>query len=219
MQVLIIGGGKTGSHLASLLLQSDIQVRLVEIRPEVLAKLHRDLPTENVVAGDGTRQEVLEAAGIQQAQVVATVTGEDEVNLVVAAMARFIYNVPRVIGRVNNPKNEWLFAPDMGVDACINQSDLMAKLIEEELSSGEMITLLKLRRGEVSLCEEIISPRAVVVGKAVKDLALPKSATLAAIIRQGEVIPVRGNTVLQAGDEVLAVVPSECRQELARALS
>jgi trk system potassium uptake protein TrkA len=219
MQVLIIGGGKTGSYLASLLLQSDIRVRLVELRPEVLVKLHRELPTENIVAGDGTQQEVLEAAGIQRAQVVATVTGDDEVNLVVANIARFVYNVPRVIGRVNNPKNEWLFAPDMGIDARINQSDLIAKLIEEELSSGEMVTLLKLRRGEVSLCEEIIAPQAAVAGKAVKDLALPKSATLAAIIRHGEVIPVRGDTVLQAGDEVLAVVPSDSRQELARALS
>ena len=219
MQVLIIGGGKTGSHLANLLLQNDIQVRVIELRPEVLVKLHRELPTEIIIAGDGTRQEVMEAAGIRQAQVVATVTGDDEVNLVVAGIARFVYNVPRIIGRVNNPKNEWLFAPDMGIDACINQSDLMAKLIEEELSSGEMVTLLKLRRGEVSLCEEIISSQSAAAGKAVKDLALPSSATLAAIIRQGEVIPIRGDTVLQAGDEVLAVLPSHCRQELARALA
>jgi trk system potassium uptake protein TrkA len=219
MRVLIIGGGKIGIHLANLLLQDNIEARVVESRPKALARLHRELPTETVVAGDGTQQEVLETAGIRQTQVVAVVTGNDEVNLVVAGLARFVYNVPRVIGRVNNPKNEWLFAPDMGIDAYLNQADLMAKLVGEELSTGEMITLLKLRQGEVSLCEEIIHPEAAVIGRAVKDLDLPSSATLSAVIRRGEVMPVRGDTVLQAGDEVLAVLPSHCRNELAQALS
>ena len=218
MFVLIVGGGQVGSHLASLLLEEGHTIRIIDPRPDVLTKLHHELPAEVIHPGDGTDPARLEQSGIRHAQVVAAVTGNDETNLVVTSLARLEFGVPRIIARVNSPRNAWLFTPDMGVDVALNQADLMAKMIEEEMSVGDMMTLLKLRKGEVELVEEKIEPTAIANGKAIKDIEWPPDCTLAAIIRKGEVIPPRGDTVLQAFDEVLAVVRTPQREALARLL-
>jgi len=218
MFVLIVGGGKVGSHLASLLLGEGYRVRVIEQQRDEMPRLRRDLPAEVLVLGSGTDPNVLEGAGIRQAQVVAAVTGEDETNLVVASLARSEFGVPRVIGRVNNPRNAWLFTPAMGVDVPVNQADLMARLIAEEMSLGDMITLLKLRKGQYSLVEEKVDPTAIAVGKQLKDLQLPRECQVAAIIRKGELVIPRGDTVLQAADEILAVVHASRVTQLAAIL-
>ncbi len=206
MFVIIVGGGKTGSHLAELLLREGHTIKLVEGRPNVLERLAQELPQEVVVAGDGSAPNVLEAIGVTRADVLAAVTGEDETNLVITTLARFEFNVPRVIARVNNPKNTWLFTRDMGVDVALNQADLIARLIQEEMSLGDMMTLLRLCRGDVVLVEEKVPPDSPVIGKALHELALPPNCTLAAVLRGSGIIVPRGDTQLQAGDEVLAVV-------------
>jgi trk system potassium uptake protein TrkA len=206
MFVIIVGGGKTGSQLAIQLLSEGHRVRLVEDRQTVLERLKEELPPEVVFAGDGSSPNVLEAAGISQAQVLAAVTGEDETNLVVTTLARFEFNVPRIIARVNNPKNAWLFNDEMGVDVALNQADILAKLIIEEMSLGDMMTLLKLRKGEFSIVEEKVHPEAVVAGKALREIKLPPSCVFVAVIRKGQLIVPSGATVLQAVDEVIALV-------------
>jgi trk system potassium uptake protein TrkA len=218
MFVLIVGGGKIGSHLATLLLEEGHAVRVIDPRPDVLTKLHRELPAEMIHPGDGTDPARLEQSGIRKAHVLAAVTGDDDTNLVVTTLARFEYGVPRIIARVNNPRNAWLFTPEMGVDVALNQADLMAKMIAEEMSLGDMMTLLKLRKGEVEIVEEKIAPTAMVNEKAVKDIPWPEDCTLAAVIRKGEVITPRGDTVLRAYDEVLAVVRTTQREALAALL-
>jgi trk system potassium uptake protein TrkA len=218
MFVIIAGGGRTGSHLASLLLTQGHEVRLVEWRPDTLVNLHRELPTEVVFEGDPTDPHVLQAAGVERAQVIAAVTANDADNLVIASLARFHYDVRRVIGRVNNPRNAWLFTPEFGVDVCLNQADVMARLIEEEMSLGDMMTLLKLRRGNYSLVEEKIFPGARAVGMAIKDLPLAEHCIISGILRHGEMVLPRGATVLEAGDEVLALVDEPGRERLARLL-
>ncbi|HEY4688408.1 MAG TPA: TrkA family potassium uptake protein [Anaerolineae bacterium] len=215
MFVLIIGGGKVGSHLGSLLIEEGHTIRIIEPRQEVLTKLHRELPAEVIHPGDGTDPARLEQSGIRKANVVAAVTGSDETNLVVTSLARFEYNVPRIIGRVNNPRNAWLFTPEMGVDVALNQADLMAKMIAEEMSLGDMLTLLKLRKGEIEIVEEKIAQTAFVDGKAVRDVHWPPDCTLVAVIRKGDIITPRGETVLHAFDEVLAVIHASQRQALA----
>jgi trk system potassium uptake protein TrkA len=137
---------------------------------------------------------------------VAAVSRADETNLVITSLARFEFNVPRTIARVNNPKNVWLFTPEMGVDVALNQADLMAHLIAEEMSLGDMMTLLKLRRGKYSIVENRVDPRAVASGKPVRELDLPHECVLTAIFRGGELIIPRGETILQPDDEVLALV-------------
>jgi trk system potassium uptake protein TrkA len=214
MYVIIVGGGKVGSYLAGLLMTEGYKVKVIEVRQEEIPRLKRDLPPEVVMLGSGSDPEVLEAAGIRQANVLAAVTGEDEVNLVAASLARFEFRVPRVIGRVNNPRNAWLFTPEMGVDVALNQADLMGHLIAEEMSLGDMITLLKLRKGQFALVEEKVHPTSLAAGKAIRDLPWPQECVLAAILRKGDLIIPKGDVVLQPADEILAVIKESARKEL-----
>ena len=147
MFVIIVGGGNTGSYLAKMLLEAGHTVRVVEERPGVLEKMQGEIPVESIMAGDGSSPQILEGAGVLKANVLAAVTGSDETNLVITSLARFEFNVPRVIARLNNPKNAWLFTSEMGVDVALNQADILARLIAEEMSLGDMMTLLKLRKG------------------------------------------------------------------------
>jgi len=119
---------------------------------------------------------------VRNANVVAAVSGADEVNLVVSGLARFEFQVQRTIARVNNPKNAWLFTPQMGVDVALNQADLLAHLIAEEMSLGDMMTLIKLRKGKYSLVEEKVDPASFAAGKALRELAIPELCVVAAII-------------------------------------
>jgi trk system potassium uptake protein TrkA len=218
MYVIIIGGGRTGAHLASLLLAQGHEVQLIEHRADILAYVHHELPTEIIYEGDGTDPQVLEDVDIRRANVVAAVSSDDADNLVAASLARQQYGIRRVIGRVNNPRNAWLFTPEFGVDVALNQADIMAKLIEEEMSLGDMMTMLKLRRGKYSLVEEKIFPGARAVGVAVKDLQLPPNCIISGIIRQGEIVIPRGVTTLEEGDEILALVDDTARPHLEKIL-
>ena len=180
--------------------------------------MHHELPTEIIYEGDGTDPQILETVDIKRANVVAAVSGDDADNLVAASLARQQYGVRRVIGRVNNPRNAWLFTPEFGVDVALNQADIIAKLIEEEMSLGDMIIMLKLRRGKFSLVEEKIFPGAQAIGIAVKDLQLPPNCIISGIIRHGEIVIPRGVTTLEEGDEILALVDDAARGQLAKIL-
>jgi trk system potassium uptake protein len=219
MFVLIVGGGKAGSQLAYSLLKEGHKVKVIEDRRIVLERLQQELPEGIIVPGDGSSPAVMESAGIKEAQVLAAVTGEDETNLVIATLARFEFNVPRIIARVNNPKNAWLFTPDMGVDVALNQTEILAHLIAEEMSMGDMMTLLKLRKGEYSLVEEKVHPTSFAAGKMLSQLDLPTECVVAAIIRKGRLVIPHGDTVLQPADEILAVVHQSQVSQLAALLN
>jgi trk system potassium uptake protein TrkA len=216
--VVIVGGGAVGTDLAALLLAGGHQVTVVEVQREEIPRLQRELSTDVVMAGNGTDPTVLEAAGIRQADVVAAVTGTDETNLVVTSLARFVFQVPRTLARVHHPKHAWMFTPAMGVDVALNQADVLAHLIAEEMSLGEMMTLLKLRKGQYALVEEQVHPRAQAVGRTLRDLPLPSACALAAIIRRGELLIPRPDLVLQPTDEVLALVHTSQAAHLAALL-
>jgi trk system potassium uptake protein TrkA len=205
MFVLIVGGGRTGSQLASLLLSQGHQVRILEGRPEVLHHLHRELPTEVIYEGEATDLNSLENAGIRSAQVVTACSPSDADNLVVCFLARSRYGVPRIIAQINNPSSAWLFDETFHVDVALNQSEILARLIEEEMSLGDMMTLLKLRRGKFSVVEEKIPAGAKAIGVTIRDLGLPDQCVIAGIIRGGKMMVPRGATELRAGDEVLAI--------------
>ena len=215
MFVIIVGGGNTGSYLAKLLLDGGHTVKVVEERPLVLEKMEGEIPAESILVGDGSSPQVLESAGVLKANVLAAVTGSDETNLVVTSLARFEFNVPRVIARLNNPKNAWLFTPEMGVDVALNQADILARLVAEEMSLGDMMTLLKLRKGEYSLIEEKVHPLSIAVNKNLRDLKIPEECVLVAIIRKNKLFIPHGDTVLQPADEVLALVHASELKQLA----
>jgi trk system potassium uptake protein TrkA len=218
MFVLVVGGGNTGSQLAKFLLDAGHRVHVVDERPLVLEKLGNEIPKECIISGDGSSPTVLENAGIQKAQVLAAVTGSDETNLVITSLGKFEFNVPRVIARINNSKNAWLFTTEMGVDVALNQAEILAKLTAEEMSIGDMMTMLKIRRGKFSLVEEKIAPNALAVGRALKDLQLPTNCVISGIIRRGEIVMPRGVTVLEEADEIFALVDDASRDQLAKLL-
>ena len=217
-QVVIVGGGAVGTHLAALLLASAHQVTVIEVQRQAIPRLQRELSTDVVTVGDGTDPAVLEAAGVRQAHVVAAVTGTDATNLVITNLARFVFHVPRTLARVHTPKHAWMFTPAMGVDVALNQADVLAHLIAEEMSLGDMMTLLKLRKGQYALVEEQVHPRAQAVGSAIRDLPLPSECALTAIIRHGALLIPRPDLVLQPADEVLAVVHTSQAPQLAAIL-
>jgi trk system potassium uptake protein TrkA len=219
MFVIVVGGGNTGSQLAKFLIEAGHTVRVIDERPTVLEKLAGELPPEVIINGDGSSPTVLEKAGIQKAQVLAAVTGSDETNLVVTSLGKFEFNVQRVIARINNSKNAWLFTPEMGVDVSLNQAEILARLSAEEMSLGDMMTMLKIRRGKYSIVEEKINAGAPALGRAIKDLKLPANCIISGIIRHGEIVLPRGITTLEEGDEILALVDDSARGELAKLLT
>ena len=178
---------------------------MVESRPDILERLRGELPEELVWVGEMSSPAVLEAAGIKRANVLAAVTSEDEVNLVIASLARFEFNVPRVIARVNDPGNAWMFTAQMGVDVALSQADIFAHLIVEEMSLGDMAMLLKLRRGEYSVVAEKLRPGARMLARPLYQLGLPEACVIATIIREGRMLIPRGPMTFQAGDEVMVI--------------
>ena len=215
MFVIIAGGGRSGTQLANMLLSQNHQVHVIESRPEVLARMHKELPTENIFEGPAINYQVLQQAGIDKAQVVTACTTSDADNLAICFLARSKYNIPRTIARINDPRNAWLFDEKFHVDVSLNQAEIMARLIEEEMSLGDMIHLLKLRRGDYSLVEEKIPAGARAIGVMIKDLGLVDSVVIAGIIRHGKIVLPRGITKLEMGDEILAVTDREGANQLA----
>lgn len=208
MKVIIIGGGQTGVYIANLLLNNNCSVKVIENRENVFDKIAGDLPKDTVILGSGTDPNVLEAAGIADVDVVAAVTGADEVNIVASTIAKFEFAVPRVIARVNNPKNSWMFNSSMGIDVGLNQADLMAHLVVEGMDLKNILTLLKIS-GDYSIVQVQVDGQSNAVHKGIKDLAIPANAVLIAITRGQETIIPRGDTIINAGDNVLALADAQ----------
>jgi trk system potassium uptake protein len=216
--VLIVGGGRIGGYVGSLLRDGGHDVRLIEADQRRADRLRADLPSELVVVGSGTDPDVLEAAGARRSDSIVAVTERDETNLVVTSLARFEFAVPRTIARVNNPANAWLYTAEMGVDVALNQADIIGHLVAEEMSLGEMTTLLKLRRGSFALVEEQVHPTSAAAGRSIAQLPLPSDCILVGVLRESEVVTPHGDTVLVPGDEVLAIVRTDVAPRLAALL-
>jgi trk system potassium uptake protein len=219
LSVMIIGGGRVGAALAGPLVDAGHTVVVVERDPERAERLAAAIPPTRVVAGDGTDPNALEAAGIRTADVLAAVTGDDACNLVVCGLARLEFGVPRTVARVVDPVHAWMFGEGSGVDVFVDQADLLTRLIVEEMSLGEVATLVKLRRGDLTLVEESVGTGSAAAGCAVGALTLPDACVLVAVIREDEVIASRADLVLEVGDEVLAVVHAGAAARLTELLA
>ncbi len=205
MFVVIVGGGKVGSHLARMLREANHEVTLVEERREQCAKISEETPDASIICGDGCEPYILDEARLSKADATVAVTGHDEDNLVVCLLSKYEYEVPLTIARINNPRNAWLFTKKFGVDIPVSNSEIIAKLLQEEVTIGDLVTLLKLRKGDVALVELTLPDDCPSIGKPIKDLGLPSDAVLVTIIRDNEILIPKATTVLQADDEVLAV--------------
>jgi trk system potassium uptake protein TrkA len=210
MNVLIVGAGKSGSYLAEKL-RADHSVTIVESRPDRADYVAARMPGIRVIRGDGCEPSVLDQAGAAQADLVAALTGDDEDNLVVSFLVKTTHQVPMVFARTNHPKNEWMFTKTWGVDVAVSTAQVIYSLIEKEVSLGDVITLMALSAENMVIDEVTLPKDAAAVGKRLNELAIPKCAHVMAIISDGEVVVPRGDTMLNAGDEVLIL--SSCGEE------
>jgi trk system potassium uptake protein TrkA len=171
-----------------------------------------------VVLGDACEPYVLEEAKLGEAEVMVAATGDDEDNLVSSLLAKQEFAVPRVLARVNHAKNEWMFTEQWGVDAAVSPPHILTALVEEAVSVGDLVRLLKLERGKVTLVELVLREGSSVAGRPMYELRLPLDSAIVAIIREGHVVIPQPETVLVAGDELMAIATGEVEDDLRRAL-
>lgn len=203
MKVVIIGGGQVGSYMADLLARNKCDFTIIEQNRETAEKLRERFGEEVIISGSGTSPTALESAGIDKADVVACVTGRDETNLVASTISKFEFQAPRVIARVNNPHNAWLFTIGMGVDAAINQADIIGHMVVEEMSMKSLMTLMRLSRGGYSIIQLTVGEKSKAVGLSVQDIRIPNSALMIAIYRGESLIIPHGSTIIFPGDKIM----------------
>jgi trk system potassium uptake protein TrkA len=218
MRVAIAGAGNVGWFIARELVENGHDVLLLEKVPEVAARLEK-VPGIDVRVVDACEVNSLRDAKVDTCDVVVAATGDDEDNLVVSLLSKQEFAVPRVIARVNHPKNHWLFNESWGVDLSVSTPHLITALVDEAVSVGRLVRLFQLEGGQVRLVEVTLAEDAPVSGQPIRDLQIPRDATLVAIVRDDHVLFARGDTVLYPGDEVLALVTSESEESVRRLLT
>jgi trk system potassium uptake protein len=212
MRVAIAGAGAVGRSIAAELVENGHDVMLLE-RDET--NLKRDIvPGAEWVLADACEVSSLEEAGLQNCDVMVAATGDDKANLVVSLLAKTEFAVNRVVARVSDPRNEWLFTEAWGVDVAVSTPRVLAALVEEAVSVGDLVRLMTFRQGQANLVELTLAPDAAYVGRPVGDLALPRDAALVAVLRGGRVIVPSADDPLEAGDELLFVANQDVESEL-----
>lgn len=205
MRVVIAGAGKVGVFLGEDLVAAGHDVLVIEKDPGVVSRVGVNTKVKWLV-GDACDMRVLQAAKLETADVMVAATGDDEDNLVVSLLAKQEFAVPRVVGRVNHPKNHWLFKPTWGVDVSVSTPHLLSALVQEAVSVGTLVHLLTLEGGGARLVEVTLAGHSPAAGATIRALGLPRDATIVAVVRASHVVVPRGDTVLEVGDEVLALV-------------
>ena len=221
MRVAIAGAGNVGQFIAHDLAEGGHQVLILEQDPGVVS---RAAPTLTGPRGDGGSIEwrtadacevtSLREAEIDRVDVVVAATGDDEDNLVISLLAKQEFAVPRVIARVNHPKNEWMFNENWGVDLSVSTPHLITALVEEAVSVGRLVRILQFERGLARLVEVTLAENAPVVDRALKDVDMPRDATVVAVVRGEHVVMPRGDTIFEIGDEVLAMVTPDSEENV-----
>ena len=218
MRTVIAGGGAVGRHLAGDLLMRGHEVLLIEQEPGHLEIARESAPDVESVLGDACEPWVLEEAGLRTADVVVAATGDDEDNLVISLLAKQEFGVPRVLARVNHPRNEWMFSEQWGVDQAVSVPHLLTSLVEEAVTVGDLVRLLRLEGGKIALVEMTIPDASPNAGRPLYELRLPPDATVVAVLREGHVVIPQPETVFTAGDEVLALSSAEAEPALRLAI-
>jgi trk system potassium uptake protein len=213
MRVAIAGAGNVGTYIAGDLREAGHEVLLLEKNVDLVRKLRDTIDVEWVPA-DACEVASLHRAGLDRVDVMVAATGDDEDNLVISLLAKQEFAVPRVVARINHPKNQWLFNESWGVDVSVSTPHLLTALVEEAVSVGSLVRLLQLQGGEARLVEVTLASDSPADGKAIVDLGIPRDATVVAVIRRDHVIVPRGDTILYAGDEVVALVTPESEGEV-----
>jgi trk/ktr system potassium uptake protein len=218
MRVAIAGAGNVGLFIANDLVANGHEVLIIEQEAAVARRAEAADGLEWHVA-DACAVSELRAAGLERCDVVVAATGDDEDNLVISLLAKQEFAVPRVIARVNHPKNEWLFNENWGVDLSVSTPHLITALVEEAVSVGRLVRILQFEGGHARLVEVTLAEDSPVIDKALKDVDVPRNATVVAIVRHEHVVMPRGDSIFEAGDEVLAMVTPDSEDEVRRILT
>ncbi|MCX6429624.1 MAG: TrkA family potassium uptake protein [Actinobacteria bacterium] len=212
MRVAIAGAGNVGRAIARELLDSGHQVLLIDRDPKAL-KLE-SVPDAEWLMADACEITSLDKAKLNSCQVLIAATGDDKVNLVASLLGKTEYGVPRVVARVNHPKNEWLFDASWGVDVAVSTPRIISALVEEAVSVGDVVRLFSFKKGQANLVELTLPDNSLCLGKTVEEIELPENSTLAAIVRDGRVISAKSHDVFTAGDELLFVASTDAESKL-----
>lgn len=218
IRIAIVGAGNVGTFVAKDLSSKGHDVVLIEQNAETIALLEDELSV-SWIRGDACEISTLDEAVLSSCDVTVAATGDDEDNLVVSLLAKQEFAVPRVVARVNHPDNEWLFTETWGVDVAVSTPHLLTSLVEEAVSVGDLVRLLRLEQGKVALLEVTLAEGSPAIGKTVSDLKLPPDCTLVAVVRESHVIAPTGETPLHVGDEVMALSAPEAEGDLKSALT
>ena len=217
MKVVIVGAGKVGKAIARDLIANGNQVTLIDQSSKSIHPL--TVEKANAVEGDACEVDVLEAAKLNEADVLVAATGDDKVNLVISLLGKTEFSVPKVVARVNHPKNEWLFNESWGVDVAVSTPRMLTALIEEAFSVGELVKLFSFKESQTDLVEMTLSAQSPVIGVRVGDIAFPTDTALVAILRSRQVITPSKDDALEAGDELVFVTRADQESELTKILT
>ncbi|MFW6692162.1 potassium channel family protein [Streptomyces sp. MAR4 CNX-425] len=217
MRVAIAGAGAVGRSIAGELLDNGHEVLLIDKTPTAIAV--ERVPRAEWLLADACEIASLDEAALQRCHVVIAATGDDKVNLVVSLLAKTEYGVPRVVARVNNPRNEWLYNEAWGVDVAVSTPRLMSALVEEAVSVGDLVRLLRFSHGDANLVELTLPEESALTGTAVGDVDWPADTTLVTIIRGSTVLTPKPDDTLEAGDELLFVAAQAREEQLEELLS
>ena len=211
MRVVIGGGGNVGVFIADELAKAGHDVTIVEVDPDRVrqAEAMHEPPGAKWLAADACEVSQFAKADVASADVVAAVTGDDEDNLVISLLAKQEFAVPRVVARVNNPKNEWMFNEMWGIDVAVSTPHLLTALVEEAVSVGSLVRLLSFEGGRARLVEVRLADGSPAADKEIVELGLPRDSTVVAIVRKDHVVVPRGDTPLLVGDEVMVLVTED----------
>nr|WP_294634983.1 TrkA family potassium uptake protein [uncultured Rhodococcus sp.] len=212
MRVAIAGAGAVGRSIARELIRNKHSVMLIERK---LDHVDREaIPEAEWVLADACELTLLEASQLETYDVVIAATGDDKANLVLSLLAKTEFGVDRVVARVNDPRNEWLFDSAWGVDVAVSTPRMLASLVEEAVSVGDLVHLVTFRKGQANLVEVTLPENTPLAGKPVRKLKLPRDAALVTILRGGRVIVPQQDDPLEGGDELLFVASVEVEDEL-----
>jgi trk system potassium uptake protein TrkA len=217
MKVVIAGAGNVGRSIARELLHSGHEVMLLEKEKSNIKE--RSVDGATWIVADACELSQLERAGVEGAHVVVAATGDDKVNLVVSLLAKTEFAVPRVVARINHPKNEWLFNEAWGVDVAVSTPRMLTALVEEAVSVGDLVRLMVLEQGKANISELTLAEDSPVTGRTVGQVEWPPDTALVAILREGHVIVPHPDMPLEAGDELLVVATSDRDDDLDALLS
>jgi len=214
MRAVIVGAGIVGVFLADDLHAAGHDVLVIEQDCSLVAEMSGCRPEVHWLAGDGCEYSTLALAGVGDADVLVAATGDDEDNLVVSLLSKQEFAVPRVVARVNHPKNQWMFNQTWGVDVAVSTPHLLSAVVEEAVSVGSLVRLLQLNASGVRLVEVTLNEHSPASGKPIAAVGMPRDATIVAIVRRANVVVPRGDSTLEVGDEVLALVAPEAEDAL-----